>query len=107
MTFKTLKLKMVLLSLGSFYDEMYSSLSNSVNMGRVYIWKEDGTHWGTIPSPSTTNNTLFGFSVDIDPGAGKVFVGVLRHGNSGGGQVYVYDWDGSQNLQLLIGELPQ
>ena len=81
-----------------FYDEMYSSFSNSVNMGRVYIWKEDGTHWGTIPSPSTTNNTLFGFSVDIDPGAGKVFVGVLRHGNSGGGQVYVYDWDGSQKF---------
>ena len=75
------------------YSEAWSSASSTYQIGRVFIYKDDGTHVGTIPSPSTANHYSFGWSVDIDPAAGKVFVGALNKTSSTGGRVYVYDWD--------------
>ena len=42
------------------YSEGQSSSSSTVHMGRVFIYKDDGTHVGTIPSPSTSNYFNFG-----------------------------------------------
>ena len=69
-------------------------------VGLVYIYKLDGTHWASIPSPAPGERSkfAFGFSLDYDPSVGKIYVGALDYNQTTGGLLYIYDWDGSRKL---------
>ena len=77
-----------------------SSASTRVSVGLVLIYKLDGTHWATIPSPAPGERSYYGFgtSLDYDPSVGKLYVGALDSSETTGGIVHIYDWDGSQKF---------
>ena len=85
-----------------YYNSGSTSLSSStkVSVGRVYIYKLDGTHWATIPSPAPLERSYyrFGASLDYDPSVGKIYVGAVDSSQTTGGILHIYDWDESQKF---------
>ena len=77
-----------------------SSASTRVSVGTVLIYKLDGTHWATIPSPAPGERSYYGFgsSLDYDPSVGKIYVGAIDSGQTTGGILHIYDWDESQKF---------
>ena len=87
------------------YNRFSGYSADGHEIGRVYIYKADGTHWATIPSPAPSERSYFrfGISLDYDPSVGKIYVGAIDPGSFNnqqltGGLLYIYDWDGSQKF---------